>query len=196
MRDASQAQHDSYSSATQSSWRHFQSRPAAGPVAAWTYAAGRGPAATSFFLAESTMRLKPSKVRAPRRVRSPGSAKTTSSRRGICFLFVVEHSENLPGGAGQFLVGRRVVVKVCGAMENNVAELSLCVDGMPLELLKKLGCNSAHIKTMTENLDLLECAKVVFQETKSATGGARRGRCRWSASSRRDAQSLLAASHG
>jgi hypothetical protein len=43
------------------------------------YAAGSGPEATSFFLLESTVRLRPSNVRAPRRMRSPGSAKTTSS---------------------------------------------------------------------------------------------------------------------
>lgn len=42
-------------------------------------AAGRGPAATSFFCAEFTMRFRPSKVLAPRRTMSPGSAKTTSS---------------------------------------------------------------------------------------------------------------------
>ena len=39
----------------------------------------KGPEATSFFLEESTVKFRPSRVRAPRRIRSPGSAKTTSS---------------------------------------------------------------------------------------------------------------------
>jgi len=42
-------------------------------------AAGSGPAATSFFLRGSTTRFNPSSVRAPRRSKSPFSAKTTSS---------------------------------------------------------------------------------------------------------------------
>src|ERR1043166_9580225 len=42
-------------------------------------AATVGPAATSFFLRESTRRLRPSSERAPRRIRSAGSANTTSS---------------------------------------------------------------------------------------------------------------------
>ncbi len=43
------------------------------------YAAGSGPAATSFLPAESTAKLRPSSVRAPRKDMSPGSANTTSS---------------------------------------------------------------------------------------------------------------------
>jgi hypothetical protein len=52
------------------------------------------------------------------------------------------------------------VVKVRRAMENHVAELFLHVDGKLLELFEKLGGNSAHGRTMTENRDLLKCAKV------------------------------------
>src|SRR5437016_14662705 len=89
----------------------------------------------------------------------PRSTIQTSPRRGICLLFAVEHGENPPGGSGQLLVGRRVVVKVSRAMENRVAKLSLRIDGKPLKLLKKLSGNSAHRRTMTENLYLLKCAK-------------------------------------
>jgi hypothetical protein len=43
------------------------------------FATGNGPAATSFFLRESTARFNPSRLLAPRSNKSPFSAKTTSS---------------------------------------------------------------------------------------------------------------------
>ncbi len=57
----------------------------AGLPGAWRHgvavfcAAGRGPAATSFFFRESTIKESPSYVLATRSVMSPGSLKTTSS---------------------------------------------------------------------------------------------------------------------
>ncbi len=47
------------------------------------HAAGIGPAATSFFLRESTAKERPSRVRAPRSVRSPGSRKNNLINREI-----------------------------------------------------------------------------------------------------------------